>query len=84
MENADLPEQSKAAPQSRHELAVEAHARLMDAIARRYNEATPEERKRMDASLADAKARAVSSVRGIRSLFPGLGTLKVTKQGATE
>lgn len=66
---------------SAHEKAVQAHQNLLDAVARRYNEATPEERKKMDASLAKAKARAVSSVRGLRTLFPGLGRLTVTKDG---
>lgn len=67
---------------TQHEQAALAHQRLLEAVAKRYNEATPAERKLMEANLGKAKARAVSSVRGLRTMFPGLGRLKVTKEGA--
>lgn len=66
---------------SEHDKSAQAHARLLDAVAKRYNEATPEERKVMDRNLATAKAKAMGSVRGLRTLFPGLGRLSVTKEG---
>ena len=51
---------------------TEAHARLMQTLADRYNTATPKDRRAMDANLTKTKAKAVSSVRGIKSIFPAL------------
>ena len=51
-------------------------------VADMYNRATPEERKQLDAGLLRLKALRVSSVGGLRGIFPNLtGKLTVTKEG---
>lgn len=62
--------------------AAEAQRRLLDAVAKRYNEATPLERRTMGTTLAKTKATAMSSVRGLKSIFPALKRkLSVTDEG---
>lgn len=63
-----------------HDIA--AHQRLLDSVAKRYNEASPAERREMDANLRLTKARAVGSVRGLKIIFPALKRkLSVTDEG---
>ena len=49
-------------------VAAEAHQRILQAVGDRYNKATPAERTAMERNLAITKARAMSSVRGLKSL----------------
>lgn len=50
-------------------------------VARAYNEADVATRKSMDATLLHLKAKRVSSVGGLRGLFPALTSkLQITKE----
>lgn len=64
--------------------AAELHAKFLETMAAEFNKADEAQRRRMQANLNVAKARSISSVGGLRSLFPGLGKLRVTKAGRNE
>lgn len=62
--------------------AAEAHQRLLDSVAERFNKATPVERKKMQHGLVLTKGKAMSSVRGLKTIFPALRKpLSVTEEG---
>ncbi len=56
---------------------AEAHARILSAAEKTFNEADAKHRKRMLNHLGVARANSMSSVGGLRNLFPNLGRLRV-------
>lgn len=67
-----------------HDDAAAAHARMLQALEDQYNRASPKQQEAMQRTLVMTKAKAVGSIRGLRSLFPTLKGKLVVKEDTTD